>query len=218
MHFQNDPGMSLWINFLLKGLCQKVGSQRGLLPKPRLSPFSPLPHTHSCTSAWTSKHSLHPTHLVLPQAKTIYNSRVINPHEERPEEEACTNLEKGLEAENFSILIPKLWSRKSVEVAFRWACVRGTMNFSHLRKGNSWRRARAGLTKSIGPKAGHLLSRYDISSVKCARSIWKYYNISVQFSHSVMSNSSQPHGPQHTRPPCPSPTPGVHSNSPPLSQ
>ena len=41
---------------------------------------------------------------------------------------------------------------------------------------------------------------------------------SVQFSHSVMSNSSQPHGLQHARPPCPSPTPGVYSNSCPSSQ
>ena len=36
---------------------------------------------------------------------------------------------------------------------------------------------------------------------------------SVQFSHSVMSNSLWPHGLRHTRHPCPSPTPGVHSNS-----
>ena len=41
---------------------------------------------------------------------------------------------------------------------------------------------------------------------------------SVQFSHSVMSHSLWPHGLQHTRPPCPSPTPGVYSNSCPLSQ
>ena len=41
---------------------------------------------------------------------------------------------------------------------------------------------------------------------------------SVQFSHSVMSNSLWPHGLQHTRPPCPSPTPGVYSNSCPLSR
>ena len=40
---------------------------------------------------------------------------------------------------------------------------------------------------------------------------------SVQFSHSVMSNSFWPHGLQHARPPCPSPTPGVYSNSCPLS-
>ena len=34
---------------------------------------------------------------------------------------------------------------------------------------------------------------------------------SVQFSHSVVSNSSLPHELQHARPPCPSPTPGVYS-------
>ena len=41
---------------------------------------------------------------------------------------------------------------------------------------------------------------------------------SVQFSHSVMSDSLWPHESQHTRPPCPSPTPGVHSDSRPSSQ
>ena len=39
---------------------------------------------------------------------------------------------------------------------------------------------------------------------------------SVQFSRSVVSNSLQPHGLQQTRPPCPSLTPGVYSNSSPL--
>ena len=41
---------------------------------------------------------------------------------------------------------------------------------------------------------------------------------SVQFSPSVMSNSLPPRGLQHTRPPYPSPTPRVYSNSCPLSQ
>ena len=41
---------------------------------------------------------------------------------------------------------------------------------------------------------------------------------SVQFSHSVMSNSLQAHGLQYARSPCPSPTPSVYSNSCPLSQ
>ena len=41
---------------------------------------------------------------------------------------------------------------------------------------------------------------------------------SVQFSCSVMSNSLLPHKSQHVRPPCPSPTPGVYSNSCPLSR
>ena len=41
---------------------------------------------------------------------------------------------------------------------------------------------------------------------------------SVQFSHSVVSDSLQPHEPQHARPPCPSPTPGVHTNPCPSSR
>ena len=41
---------------------------------------------------------------------------------------------------------------------------------------------------------------------------------SVQFSFSVVSDSLQPHGLQHTRPPCPSPTPGACLNSCPSSR
>ena len=41
---------------------------------------------------------------------------------------------------------------------------------------------------------------------------------SVQFSRSVMSDSLRPHESQHPRPPCPSPTTGVHSDSRPPSQ
>ena len=41
---------------------------------------------------------------------------------------------------------------------------------------------------------------------------------SVQFSHSVLSDTLWPHESQHARPPCPSPTPGVHSDSHPSSQ
>ena len=43
------------------------------------------------------------------------------------------------------------------------------------------------------------------------------YISSVQFNCSVVSNSLQPHESQHARPPCPSPTPGVHSDSSPSS-
>ena len=46
--------------------------------------------------------------------------------------------------------------------------------------------------------------------------IWVVH--SVQFSLSVMSDSLQPHEPQHARSPCPSPTPGVHLNPCPSSQ
>ena len=41
---------------------------------------------------------------------------------------------------------------------------------------------------------------------------------SVQLSHSVVSDSLRPHESQHARPPCPSPTPGVHPNSCPSSR
>ena len=43
-------------------------------------------------------------------------------------------------------------------------------------------------------------------------------NLSDQISHSVVSNSLRPHESQHARPPCPSPTPGVHSVSCPSSR
>ena len=42
--------------------------------------------------------------------------------------------------------------------------------------------------------------------------------VSVQFSHSVVSDSLRPHELQHARPPCPSPTPRVHPNSCPSSR
>ena len=43
--------------------------------------------------------------------------------------------------------------------------------------------------------------------------VWTVYVSSVQFSHSVVSDSLRPHESQHGRPPCPSPSPRVHSNS-----
>ena len=47
---------------------------------------------------------------------------------------------------------------------------------------------------------------------------WLWMSSSVQLSHSVMSDSSRPHGLQHARLLCPSPTPKACSNSCPLSQ
>ena len=49
---------------------------------------------------------------------------------------------------------------------------------------------------------------------------WKgnIFGTSIQFSPSVVSNCLRPHGLQHARPPCPSPTPGVYSKSCPLSR
>ena len=42
--------------------------------------------------------------------------------------------------------------------------------------------------------------------------------LGIQFSCSVVSSSLQPNESHHARPPCPSPTPGVHSDSRPSSQ
>ena len=50
------------------------------------------------------------------------------------------------------------------------------------------------------------------------KGIHALWSQSVQFSHSVMSNSLRPHEPQHARPPCPTPTPRVHPNPRPLSR
>ena len=49
------------------------------------------------------------------------------------------------------------------------------------------------------------------------KKIWASNDQRVQFSCSVVSDSLWPHESQHARPPCPSPTPGVYSNSCPLS-
>ena len=46
--------------------------------------------------------------------------------------------------------------------------------------------------------------------VKVSRS---FHFCSVQFSRTLMSDSLRPHEPQHVRPPCPSPSPGVHSDT-----
>ena len=59
-----------------------------------------------------------------------------------------------------------------------------------------------------------LISWLLVESYLGLSSIWG----SVQFSHSVVSNSLWPHGLQHVRPLCPSPTPRVYSNSCPLSR
>ena len=60
-------------------------------------------------------------------------------------------------------------------------------------------------------------SGIETSGLCCHLLLGSFTLSSVQFSCSVVSSSLQPHESQHARPPCPSPTPGVHSNSCPLS-
>ena len=81
----------------------------------------------------------------------------------------------------------------------------------------SWRKEEK---KSGIIKKGRLLIRKSKDRTLGVYRIFAYdsYLSSVQFSCSVESDSLRPHESQHARPPCPSPTPGVHSDSCPLSQ
>ena len=75
---------------------------------------------------------------------------------------------------------------------------------SREKYGNVYRENKQEKCVKEDKKRGNYLSQESISS--------------VQFSCSVVSDSLWSHGLQHTRPPCPSPTPGVHSNPCALSQ
>ena len=63
----------------------------------------------------------------------------------------------------------------------------------------------------------HVIWFYSFQHQSQLKSIFSYFQ-SVQFSRSVMSDSLRHHESQHARPPCPSPTPRVHSNSRPLNR
>ena len=64
----------------------------------------------------------------------------------------------------------------------------------------------------------HYLFNYWLSDHAWGKEAHSVYSYSVQFSCSVVSDSLQHHESQHARPPCPSPTPGVYSNSCPSSR
>ena len=73
----------------------------------------------------------------------------------------------------------------------------------------------------VYPKKVKKLIQKDICSQTVIAALFMMAKIqfsSVQFSRSVVSYSLRPHELQHARLPCPSPTPGVYSNSCPLSQ
>ena len=74
------------------------------------------------------------------------------------------------------------------------------------------------------PSQGSRSHMLQLMTLHAATKIWlsqitnQYLRFSsVQFSHSVLSDSLRPHGLKHSRPLCPSPTPRVYSNSCPLS-
>ena len=68
-----------------------------------------------------------------------------------------------------------------------------------------------------GKSLVRLLLTARTKGVASALSLWPSIR-SDQISRSVVSNSLRPYESQHARPPCPSPTPGVHPDSHPLSQ
>jgi len=73
----------------------------------------------------------------------------------------------------------------------------------------------------VGSFLGFLSSSTDLDICFCAAHCLDYCSFvlysSVQFSHSILSDSLQRHGLQHARAPCPSPSPRVYSNSCPSS-
>ena len=75
-----------------------------------------------------------------------------------------------------------------------------------------WTEEPEGLQSTGLQRLGHKWSDLALTQV-----IWTPLS-SVQFSHSVVSNSLQCHESQHARPPCPSPTPRVYPNPCPLSR
>ena len=59
---------------------------------------------------------------------------------------------------------------------------------------------------------------WNVHKKRSRQTVVHPYNRILQFSRSIVSASLRPHELQHTRPPCPSPTPGLHPNPRPLSQ
>ena len=71
---------------------------------------------------------------------------------------------------------------------------------------------------SYSPKTFYFLYMKQSFQMTMSSKLHKNKFSSVQFICSVVSDSLRPHELQHVRPPCPSPTPGVHSNSRPSSR
>jgi len=88
-----------------------------------------------------------------------------------------------------------------------------------------WEKREKKLRKKMGRKKNFTINwnlfffKYKNSKTKKLRIYYVSLILdSVQFGRSGVSDSLQPHELQHARPPCPPPTPGVHSNSRPSSR
>ena len=104
-----------------------------------------------------------------------------------------------------SCVVSKSWQFLSVTLQWRW---RGRYLFSQ-QSAMSWDPQ---FYKQINP-ANHLPELGSgFSPSEASRLSTAQLTPSVQFSRAVVSDSLQPHESQHARPPCRSPSPGVHSN------
>ena len=63
-----------------------------------------------------------------------------------------------------------------------------------------------------------IVLNFSLKNLSLINKFFSFTFSSVQFSRSVMSDSLRLHEPQHARPPCPSPIPGIHPNPCPLSR
>ena len=85
----------------------------------------------------------------------------------------------------------------------------------------AYARSRSAAPRAPAPMAGHCYLTFCrvLYNERGPTLLIKLSSLSsVQFSHSVVADSLWPYEPQHTRPPCPSPTPRVYPNLYPLSQ
>ena len=135
-------------------------------------------------------------------------------------------LENFINMFKFSILVHTVLSHSFLEVLYSL--------FAHIRNARAtsfnsclgkipWRRARQPTPVFLpGESRGQRsLAGYSLWSYKDLDTTNTYILHQIrsdQFSLSVVSDSLRPHESQHTRPPCPSPTPRVHSDSRPLRQ
>ena len=110
----------------------------------------------------------------------------------------------------FGLLHTVLWKHSLI---YHLMSIRGHI-WSSVGKDPTCNAADAGLIpgmgRSPGGRHGNPL-QYSCLQNPMDRGAWQA-TVSVQFSRSVMSDSLRPHEPQHARPACPSPTPGVHPN------
>ena len=106
------------------------------------------------------------------------------------------------------------FSRESSQPRDRtWVSCLGRWILYHLsHQGSPW------ITKRRAYSEVNLQMGYCATCFPYTVSKSSVFTHSVQLSRSVVSNSLRPHESQHTRPPCPSPTPGVHSDSRPWSR